>query len=76
VYTKQCAGYNTGEIPTSISDYLEIDPEKQLQFHTGARGQAAMFFGHNANEEDKMVVVEQYYREIEKEITKTLKRLK
>ncbi|MCC5904753.1 MAG: hypothetical protein JJU13_00980 [Balneolaceae bacterium] len=61
------------EIPTSISDYLEIDPEKQLQFHTGARGQAAVFFGHNANEEDKMVVVEQYYREIEKEITKTLK---
>jgi hypothetical protein len=61
------------EIPVSISDYLEIDPEKQLQFHTGTRGQAAMFFGHNSNEEDKMVVVEQYYREIEKEITKKLK---
>lgn len=58
---------------TSVDDYLEIDPEKQLQFHSGARGQKAMYFGHNANEEDKMIVVESFYREVEKEITSTLK---
>ncbi|MDZ7717858.1 MAG: hypothetical protein U5K72_03435 [Balneolaceae bacterium] len=56
-------------IETSVTDYLEVDPQKQLQFHTGARGQSAMYFGHNANEEDKMVVVEAFYREIEKEIS-------
>lgn len=62
------------EIPTSVEDYLEIDPEKQLQFHTGSSGQKAMYFGHNANEEDKMVVVEQFYREIERGITSELKK--
>lgn len=62
------------EIPTSVEDYLEIDPEKQLQFHTGSTGQKAMYFGHNANEEDKKVVVEQFYREIERGITSELKK--
>lgn len=57
------------DIPLSVADYLEVDPEKELQFHTGAKGEAAMFFGHNANEEDKKVIVEQFYREAEKEIT-------
>ena len=61
-------------ISTSIDDYLEVDPEKQLQFHSGSRGQKAMYFGHNANEEDKMVVVESFYREVEKEITALLKK--
>lgn len=60
------------DIETSVSDYLEVDPQKQLQFHTGAKGQSAMYFGHNANEEDKMVVVEAFYREIEKDLTKVL----
>lgn len=63
-------------IPTSVTDYLEIEPEKQLQFHTGAAGQSAVFFGHNSNEEDKMVVVEQYFREFEKEITPALRERK
>lgn len=62
----------TPDIETSVSDYLEVDPQKQLQFHSGAKGQSAMYFGHNANEEDKMVVVEAFYREIEKEITNML----
>lgn len=62
-------------MPTSVDDYLEIDPEKQLQFHSGTKGQKAMFFGHNANEEDKMIVVEQFFREIEREITDVLKEL-
>lgn len=56
-------------IETSVFDYLEVDPQKQLQFHTGAKGQAAVFHGHNASEEDKMIVVEAFYREIEKHIT-------
>ena len=60
-------------ISTSVKDYLEIDPEKQLQFHSGARGQKAMYFGHGASDEDKMVVVEQYLRELEKGITKVMK---
>lgn len=60
-------------IETSVSDYLEVDPQKQLQFHTGAKGQSAVYHGHNANEEDKMVVVDAFYREIEKEITKIMK---
>ncbi len=61
------------EIVTSIEDYLEVDPQKQLQFHSGAQSQKAMYFGHNANEEDKMVVVEMFFREVEKEITSALK---
>lgn len=61
------------QISTSINDYLEVDPEKQLQFHSGSRGQKAVYFGHNANEEDKMVVVESFFREVEKEITSLLK---
>tara|TARA_R100001143_G_scaffold63592_1_gene73059 strand:- start:187 stop:1314 length:1128 start_codon:yes stop_codon:yes gene_type:complete len=59
-------------ISTSVDDYLEIDPEKQLQFHSGSKGQKAVYFGHNANEEDKMIVVEQYLREVENEITPIL----
>lgn len=61
------------DVSTSVEDYLEVDPEKQLQFHSGAKGQKAMYFGHNANEEVKMVVVEQFLRELEKEITKIMR---
>lgn len=61
------------DISTSVDDYLEVDPEKQLQFHSGSRGQKAVYFGHNANEEDKMVVVEMFMREAEKGITTILK---
>lgn len=59
-------------IPTAVDEYLEIEPEKQLQFHSGEQGQKAMYFGHNANEEDKMIVVEQFYREAERDITSLL----
>lgn len=65
-----------GNIPLSVADYLEVEPEKELQFHTGAKGEAAMFFGHNANEEDKKVIVEQFYREADKEITPLMNRQK
>ncbi len=56
-------------VSLSVEEYLEVDQEKELQFHTGARTQQAMFFGHGASEEDKKVIVEQYFRELEKEIT-------
>ncbi|TVQ66350.1 MAG: hypothetical protein EA360_05810 [Balneolaceae bacterium] len=58
----------------SVDDYLEVDPEKQLQFHSGSRGQKAVYFGHNANEEDKQIVVEMFFREVEKGITMELKK--
>lgn len=61
------------DISTSVDDYLEVDPEKQLQFHSGSSGQKAVFFGHNASEEDKKIVVEQYFRELEKGVTKVLR---
>lgn len=60
-------------ISTSVEDYLEVDPEKQLQFHSGSTGQKAMYFGHNANDEDKMIIVEQFFRELEKEVTQVLR---
>ncbi|TVR27677.1 MAG: hypothetical protein EA390_13475 [Balneolaceae bacterium] len=61
-------------VSVSVADYLEVDPEKQLQFHSGSQRQDAVFFGHNANEEDKMIVVEQFFREFEKGITKVMNR--
>ncbi|PWN05981.1 hypothetical protein [Rhodohalobacter mucosus] len=61
------------DVSTSVDDYLEVEPEKQLQFHSGAQRQRAMFFGHNANEEDKMVVVEQFMREFEKSVTPVMR---
>ena len=63
------------DVSTSVEEYLEVEPEKQLQFHSGAKGQSAMFFGHNANEEDKMVVVEQFMREFEKGVTPIMREL-
>lgn len=59
-------------IPTAVDEYLEIEPEKQLQFHSGLSGQKSMYFGHNSNEEDKTVIVEQFYREAERDITSLL----
>ncbi|MCC5913355.1 MAG: hypothetical protein JJU46_03165 [Balneolaceae bacterium] len=60
-------------VSTSVEDYLEVDPEKQLQFHSGAKGQKAMYFGHGASEEDRKIVVEQFFREFEKAATTKLR---
>src|SRR5690625_1220935 len=38
----------TAGITTSVEYYLEEDPEKQLQLHSGYLEQQAMYFGHNA----------------------------
>ncbi|MDZ7754944.1 hypothetical protein [Rhodohalobacter sp.] len=61
------------DVSVSVEDYLEVDPEKQLQFHTGSKSQQAMYFGHGASEEDKKVIVEQFLREFEKEVTKVMR---
>ena len=64
------------DVSLSVDEYLEVDPQKQLQFHSGDQGQKAMYFGHNASEEDKMVVVEQYFRELEKGVTRVMRERK
>jgi exonuclease III len=61
------------DVSVSVADYLEVDQEKQLQFHTGSTSQQAMYFGHGASEEDKKVIVEQFLREFEKEVTKVMR---
>ncbi|CAN5168239.1 hypothetical protein BH23BAC3_BH23BAC3_26190 [soil metagenome] len=60
--------------PNSVDEYLEVTPEKELQFHTGAEGRDAMFFGHGAGDEGRQIVIEQYLRELEKTITEEAKR--
>src|SRR5690625_4820696 len=74
----RCTSYEVADvtpagIPTSVEESPEEDPQKQPQPHSGTNGQTAMNFRHNANEEDKMIVVEQFFREAERSITKRLK---
>ncbi len=57
---------------TSLDEYLEVTPEKELQYHTGADGKEAMFFGHGSGGEVKRVIAEQYFRELEKQITSVM----
>lgn len=59
---------------TSIDVYLEEAPEKELQFHTGASGNDAMFFGHGSKKEEKRNVLEAYFRLLEKSITAEMKK--
>lgn len=62
------------DVSTSVDDYLEVVQEKELQFHTGAEGNKAMFFGHGSGDEDQRAVIEQYFRELEKAITEEVKK--
>lgn len=62
------------DISTAVDDYLEVAQEKQLQFHTGADGSKAMFFGHGSGDEDHRGVLEAYFRELEAGITAELKK--
>ncbi|MEX0638846.1 MAG: hypothetical protein WD094_00190, partial [Balneolaceae bacterium] len=41
------------DIITSMDEFLEEKPEAHLQFHTGASGKEAMYFGHGGNDEDR-----------------------
>ncbi len=61
------------DIFTSIEEFIEEKPEIQIQFHTGADNQDAMFFGHGGSDEDKKVIVEKYFRGVEESITRQLK---
>jgi len=60
------------DVSTDIDDYLEVVQEKQLQFHTGAERNKAMFFGHGSGDEDNRGVLEAYFRQLEKAITDKL----
>ena len=62
------------DVSTAVDDYLEVAQEKQLQFHTGADGSKAMFFGHGSGDEDHRGVLEAYFRELEEGMTKELKK--
>lgn len=62
------------DAPESVDEYLEVTPEKELQFHTGAEGNDAMFFGHGAGDESRRIVIEQFFRELEKSITEECKK--
>ena len=61
------------DVSTDIDDYLEVVQEKQLQFHTGADGTKAMFFGHGSGDEGNRGVLEAYFRQLEKAVTEELK---
>ena len=63
------------DAPTSIDEYLEETPEKELQFHTGADGNDAMYFGHGSGDEVKRVVAKQYLRDVEKAVSDEMKKL-
>jgi hypothetical protein len=70
---KEAIDVTPDDIFTNIEDFIEEKPEIQLQFHTGASNEDAMFFGHGGSEEDKKVIAEKYLRGVEESITKKLK---
>lgn len=58
-------------IPEGLSDALKYDdPEKQLQFHTGAGGtggkRPAVFHGHGAGADDAKDRILRYFRQVDK----------
>lgn len=61
-------------VSTNVDDYLEVAQEKQLQFHTGAEGNKAMFFGHGGGGEEQQAVLEAYFRELENGVTAELRK--
>ncbi len=64
------------DIPVSVEEWADEKPEQQIQFHTGnVEGEGAIYFGHGAAEEDFKEIVEEYFRDIEKRITKTMKKI-
>ncbi len=61
------------DIPVSMSDWLDELPQPHIQFHTGTERDGAKYFGHGASEEDRKEIAEQYFRDIEKSITRVMK---
>lgn len=66
------------DVPKSLAEALRFDdPEKQLQFHTGARGgggggRAAVFHGHGANEDDKNDIL-RYFQQVDRGMAEILR---
>jgi len=63
------------EIAKSAEEYLEVEQESHLQFHTGSNSGEAMFFGHGGGEEDKRIITEQFFREVEKGVTEVMRKI-
>lgn len=75
----RCSGNSIEDITPetlthSIDDWLGQAPEPQLQFHSvGKSGDPARFFGHGSSDEDKKELTRQFFRDVEKEVTRTMK---
>lgn len=63
-----------GDIFINIEDFIEETPQAQLQFHTGAANEDAMFFGHGGGGEDRKVVAQKYLRGVEESVTARLRK--
>ncbi|MGF1671482.1 MAG: hypothetical protein ACFCU6_13615 [Balneolaceae bacterium] len=68
----ECKDITPPDLPKSLKEYYDDMPDAQIQFHTGAAGEKAMFFGHGAGKEDDKAVVEQYLGKIENIVTPLL----
>ncbi len=69
------ANITPDDIPVTISGWLDETPQPHIQYHTGSEGDGAMFFGHGASEEDRKEILEQYFRDVEKGISRTMKQI-
>ena len=63
------------DIPVTISGWLDETPQPHIQYHTGSEGDGAIFFGHGASEDDRKEIVEQFFRDVEKGITRAMKKI-
>lgn len=78
----ECTRYHVTEVdvenvPRSLAQAMKYDdPQKQLQFHTGAAGtrggRPAMFHGHGVGTDDKKDKIIEYFRQIDKGLQQTL----
>ncbi|MEX2585291.1 MAG: hypothetical protein WD315_02780 [Balneolaceae bacterium] len=62
------------DIFRSIDDYIDEKPEAHLQFHTGASGKDAMFFGHGGSNEEKKTLLKKYLHGVEESVTRDMKK--
>ncbi len=70
----ECEDITPDELPQSIKEYYDDMPDAQVQFHTGASGDKAMYFGHGAGKEDEKEVVSQYLGKVENIVTPLMKK--
>ena len=65
------------DVPASLSEALKWDdPERQLQFHTGAgasaNGRAAVFHGHGVGKDDAKTNIRRYFEQVDDGIRRIL----